>query len=73
MLCRYWNRGTDTTLCGFPPIRSRDRAEAALAFLAEQDMVVVDGDKVSIPPRFADEFVHPPAQLRASEDQISVG
>ena len=38
-----------------------DEATAALAFLVEQDMVVVDGDQVLIPPRFVDAFYHSPA------------
>jgi hypothetical protein len=32
----------------------------------EQDMVVVDGDQVLIPPRFVDAFYHSPA----SDDPI---
>jgi hypothetical protein len=36
-----------------------DEATAALAFLVEQGMVVVDGDQVLIPPRFVDAFYHP--------------
>ena len=37
-------------------------AATSLAFLAEQDMVV-DGDRVIIPPHFMDAFYYPPASV----------
>ena len=46
---------------GSPVAFTLDEATAALAFLVEQDMVVVDGDQVLIPPRFVDAFYHSPA------------
>jgi hypothetical protein len=56
---------------GSPIVSTREQAEAALAFLEEQDMVVIDGDQVSIPSRFVDEFSRSPAQAQAKHDQIS--
>ncbi len=46
---------------GSPLAFTLDQAAAALAFLVEQDMVVVDGDQVLIPPRFVDAFLQSPA------------
>jgi hypothetical protein len=40
--------------------RTSEDAEAALSFLVEQSMVVVDGDMISIHPRFAGLFADPP-------------
>jgi hypothetical protein len=57
---------------GSPVAFTLDEATAALAFLVEQDMVVVDGDQVLIPPRFVDAFYHSPAS-DGSISAVSVG
>jgi hypothetical protein len=45
-------------------------AEAALGFLVEQRMVEVDGDTISIHPRFADMFADPSAVSDANVDPV---
>jgi hypothetical protein len=50
--------------------RTSEDADAALSFLVEQSMVVVDGDMISINPRFAGLFVDPPVSADAHESQI---
>jgi hypothetical protein len=52
-------------------MQSTEEAEAALDFLVEQNMVVVDGDTISIHPRFADVLTSPPASGDANEEQSS--
>jgi hypothetical protein len=49
---------------GNPVIRTREDAEAALGILVEESMVAVDGDMISIHPRFANVL----ADLSASPD-----
>jgi hypothetical protein len=45
-------------------------AEAALRFLVEQRMVEVDGDTISIHPRFTDMFADPSAVSDANADPV---
>ena len=48
--------------------RTNEDAEAALSFLVEEAMVVLDGDLISISPRFADMFADPPPSPDANGD-----
>jgi hypothetical protein len=50
--------------------RTSEDADAALSFLVEQSMVVVDSDMISIHPRFAGLFADPPVSADAHESQI---
>ncbi len=52
--------------------RTPEQAEAALAFLVEQDMVVVEDERIAIHPRFADVLNLPLAQVDANAGQVSV-
>jgi hypothetical protein len=51
--------------------RTPKQAEAALAFLVEQAMVVVKDELISIHPRFADVLNPPSAQADANESPVS--
>jgi hypothetical protein len=51
--------------------RTPAQAEAALAFLVEQNMVVVEDEMIAIHPRFADVLNPPVAQVDANESQVS--
>jgi hypothetical protein len=51
--------------------QSTEDAEAALDFLVEQNMVVVDGDTISLHPRFADVLTGPPASGDVNEERRS--
>ena len=44
-------------------------ADAALSVLAQQEMVVIDGDLISIHPRFVGVMDDPPTQADATESQ----
>jgi hypothetical protein len=50
--------------------RTIEDASAALSFPVEQSMVVVDGDMISIHPRFAGLFAEPPVSADVYESQI---
>jgi hypothetical protein len=51
--------------------RTPEQAEAALAFLVEQNMVVVEDELIAIHPRFADVLNPPLAQVDANAGEVS--
>jgi hypothetical protein len=52
---------------GTPVIWTHEDADAALRFLVEENMVVMDGNLISIHPRFLDELVCSPTSVGANE------
>ena len=52
--------------------RTPAQAEAALAFLVEQAMVVVEDERIAIHPRFADVLIPPLAQADANASLVSI-
>lgn len=54
---------------GSVEILSPDQADAALVFLLQEEMIVIDGDVISVHPRFQDMMTRPLAHNGAREGQ----
>ena len=60
---------------GSVEILSPAQADAALAFLIQEEMIVIDGDAISVHPRFQDVMTRPLADdgAREGQDPTSTG